>query len=384
MSGKKRFSAFALALFLSSSIAQAASAPLANVMSQTSATIRFEPTRPGFATSHTPVPLRPITSGDLSCTTPALADCVVRNMPLLSQVDASLLKPLTKYASRYVVKTGSNAGMVIWAEPQFGTAPTPYTPSAFAQNILNNGCYITSLTTLEHAALLDRNGTRVSGRAVTFGAVKANRFINAPDALNQLEWQYRRWADKLRPNTANPTQPSSPDFLELPEFASDVSGLATRQINNPSRMRNDGIIAGMKRGATYIIEFSRYTVKAGPPNGRGVRTLALTVASWHKVAISGFQTGTYPLLINDVGNGERYRVRVTSDVRSIHFYRATPHGKVAIPPSNLTLSGQPYPKPLFLIYEGADSIGVNNGDEIFVITTFDALSVSGAHVPPHV
>jgi len=376
--------AFSLALILGSLDQQSALADRVNIsVSQRGITIRFEPTKTGFATPHTSNERRPVHYGDLNCTTTVLENCMVANMPLLSQVNAALIKPLVAYASKYVVKTGPNAGQIIWSEPQFSIGPTPYTPTAFAQNISDNGCYITSITTIEHAALLNNSTLRLSGRAAIFKKVSAGQFVSGPKALNQLEWQYRRWADKLQPNKKNPSQPSSPDFLELEEFAPDLAPPATGQFVSPASVTSNSLIAAMKKNTTYVIEFSRYSVRVSKPTSKRARRLTLSFASQHKIAISGFQPGTYPLLIDDVGNGERYRVRITSDLHSIHFTEAGTLGPRMIPSSELTLSNPPYTHPLYLIYEGQDHVALNKGDLLFVVTGFDSLSIVGAHPRPH-
>jgi hypothetical protein len=339
--------------------------------------MRFVPTPPSFAIAHAPIALRPFVIGNLVCTSNAASDCIVANMPLLSQVDPRLKAPLTAYASQYIVASGVNSGMIIWSEPQFGIGPTPFAPADFAQNIMNVGCYITSLTTLEAAAAANAQAIP-SGRALTFFQIGANSLMTGDAAINRLQWQYQRWADKLQPNPTNPSQPSSPDFLQLQEFVSGYPANVLSFHDHGANVSGSDMIAGMRNGTMYLIAFRRYSVSFAPIRGVSQVHLALTYSSHHKIAVSGFQPGAYPLLINDVGNGHRYRVRLTNDIRSIPF-RRTVNGAVTTIPPNQVFINQPADFPvapqLYLVYEGADGVNVSAGGQVFVIEGIQSLTV---------
>jgi|GEM_PF-2520531 len=350
--------------------------------------MRFVPTAENFATPHTPIDILPVLAGDLICTDAAEQECMVANMPLLSQVDPRLKAPLVAYASsHYLVASGPSAGEIMWAEPQFGIASHALAPAMFAQNIMNNGCYITALTSLEIAALANVEATP-NPRALMLAQIDANSLMPGGMPINRLQWQYRRWADKVQPNLANPSQPSSPDFLELEEFASDFPSGAVGfdDISEPARLNSTAMIAGMRSGATYLIAFQRYDVGFARGHSLGPIHLTLSYSSHHKIAVSGFQPGAYPLLINDVGNGHRYRVRLTTDLNSITFARTVNGQKVAIPGSQLVIGapqGSPNPlpnRPLYLVYEGADGVGVGTG-QIFIIEDIQTLLVNQARAP---
>jgi hypothetical protein len=348
--------------------------------------MRFVPTRADFGVPHLVSAVRPVAHGDLRCTSSALDDCVVANMPLLFQMDQRLLAPLEAYSARYEVKRGPDFGRIIWAEPQYNIAPTAYTPADFASNIMGYGCYITALTTLEEAAFANQNGAPTA-RARTLAQIDAGDLMPGGAPINRLEWQYRRWADKLQPNLADPSDPSSPDFLQLEEFAGDFpsGSVAYRDYPNPGELSAASLINGMKAGATYLIAFQRYNVTIASGRG-GPVTLALTYDSHHKVAVSGFQPGPYPILINDVGNGKRYRVRLTTDIHSIPFSETISGGSYVIPPGQImidipTTSPVPFPAPprLYLLYEGADNVAVGNGGQLFVIEDIQALTIASPH-----
>ncbi len=346
--------------------------------------MRFVPTQLNFATPHAPLTLRPTVVGNLVCTSNAANDCMVANMPLLSQVDPRLKAPLVAYALRYVVTTGPNRGKVIWSEPQFGIGPTPYSAVEFAQSIMNYGCYITSLTSLEVAAAANQPHSP-TGRALTFSQIGANTLVTGDAAVNRLEWQYRRWADKLQPNLAHPNQPSSPDFLEIQEFAHDypAGAMTFQDISNAASVSSNAMIAGMRAGTMYLIAFQRDRV-AIAPSADGRVHLSLAENSHHKVAVSGFQPGAYPLLINDVGNGQRYRIRVTTDPRSISFSTSVNGQTEAIPANQIEVD--PPGARLYLVYEGAEGVNITNGGQVFVIEDIQALTVptGRAMAPPTV
>ncbi len=353
-------------------------------VNQVTVTIRYLPTTANFAMPHVQTGSWPVKSGDLICRSRALDDCLVDHMPLLWQLNPELQAPLISYAARYELKNGPNKGKIVWSEPQFSPpiGPTPYAPSDFAQNLAGNGCYITSLTTIMNAALANLPpGVGVRGRAAIFKEIHAGQFLKGKRPINQLQWQYRRWADKLQPNSKDPSQPSSPDFLEFTEFASDLTPNAQAPVLDPTTINAHGIADKMKGGTYFLIPYSRYVVHASPPDGAGNIELTLSYDSHHKVAISGFQPGKYPLLIDDVGNGKRYRVRVTSDIRSIPMRELRGGANVTLPASKLVLVKSPWPHPVFLVYEGQDGEVVDRGGEVFLVEEYDTLKLTRPNMP---
>ena len=341
---------------------------------------RWVPTRPGFAKALVETGVRPIVHGDLNCETAELLNCRVANMPMLLQTNSALEGPLQDYASRYIIMTGAHAGMIAWAEPQLDTPETWYSPSDFANQIMDVGCYVTALTTLEATALANLpSGVHPTGRAATFNDIASANLVPGDKGLNQLEWQYRRWADKLQPNTKDPTQPSSPNFLELYEFASDFGGGSTTDYPNPVGLTAADLIAGMMAGQTYLFAYQRFDVHLHKSKG-GIIGVNLTFASQHKVAVSGFEPGKYPIAINDVGDGMHHRVRLTSDPTTVPFTQ----GGHVIEASRLRIEAPPgLASPVYLVYEGADGINVDNGDELFVLIDYESLFIGPTPRPPH-
>lgn len=358
----------ALGIFAAS---QAQAAPNMRLLERRHPQAHFLATKPQFAKPRIGLlPVFPVVHGDLRCKTAALDECVVANMPLMNQTDPSLHAPLVQYSGKYKIASGPHTGKIEWSEPQFGIGPDYYMPGVFATNIMDNGCYITALTTLEIAALANTPvGTAVQPRAKTLAGVNGLAGLG-PD-LSKLEWQYRRWADKLQPNTSDPSQPGTPDFLELDEFAGDFPpGVLTFTDEwNPTHATASDFTGGMIANKTYLIAYQRYNVSAGKTDASGKIHVKLSYDSHHKIAVSGFQPGTYPLLIDDVGNGQRYQVRVTSDVKSITF---TQSGAAAISPSKLVVdapTGSPNPLTgpvVYLVYEGADDVTVGSGQLIMI------------------
>ncbi len=90
-----------------------------------------------------------IRSGHLFCDSPARDACMAAGMPMIAQGDPRLLEPLKAYVRRYADARGE----VVWSEPDLGIGPTAKSVDAFAADVLDNGCYIASLTTLMSTAL---------------------------------------------------------------------------------------------------------------------------------------------------------------------------------------------------------------------------------------
>jgi hypothetical protein len=83
--------------------------PHANAAPTIRVTINI-PTGANFGIPYAPKTKWQYSYADLLCTSKALEQCIVANMPLLSQVDDKLLHPTAHYTTRYLVKSGPNAG----------------------------------------------------------------------------------------------------------------------------------------------------------------------------------------------------------------------------------------------------------------------------------
>src|SRR6185369_16883258 len=271
------------------------------------------PTKANFGVVFHRPPIAQFTSkhGILSCVGLGMTDCTVTNMQLIAQgADADLKTALATYAQKYTVASGVNKGMIVWSEPQFGIAPTPLTADAFAQRILDNGCYITSLTTIENALLADLGGAQPKNRTAQFNAVAAGSLYSGTKPYNQLLWQYERWADKLQPNKADPTQPSPTDFLEFGEFAADFTPPPPSDAASLDTLTDQTVIDAMKQDRLTLFSYQRYHPTAVFSPAKGTYTVTLTNFGQHKVATSGFKPGKFALTINDVGDGQSRRVHI--------------------------------------------------------------------------
>src|SRR5262249_12148893 len=82
------------------------------------------------------------------------------------------------------------------------------------------------------------------------------------------------------------------------------------------------------------------------------KTVTLKFAGYHKVVVSGFHAAGYQLTINDVGGGERHKVRLSSDLYALQFGRSTPQGPV---------------KSTKFVFEPADKVTAPTTDTPFLI-----------------
>jgi hypothetical protein len=249
--------------------------------------------------------------------------CRVRNMPLITQTDSRLELP----------------------------AALAYLPSV--------GCYDTSIVTVVLTALANRDPKlAVINRSKTLMDIPAT--ATAPKEVEQLRQQYV-WAYDFQHDVSvggkipNPMfvhealadvaggkvkEPCNPYAYKNCAIASNAAGDAFIKLVHDDSVTNASIIALMKKGYVTLVAFARYQVAIIPDGHGGIASRKLVRGTLHKVVFSGFQPGKYPLLINDVGTGHRYRVRLTTDLSS----------RVASPVPI------PYPLPThtFLEYEGRD------------------------------
>lgn len=305
--------------------------------------------------------------GNLVCDTPAQTACVIANMPLVSQVDPNLRAPLAAYVARYT----NPDGKIVWAEPQFQIPPTPMTPDAFVSGIQDNGCYISSITTIMDAALANMaKNMRPGGRVAQYRAIAADPAHGLATPLAHLLWQYERWADKLQPNRRDPQQPSSPDFLELDEFAAAFPGGAANfsGVDNPAGLTNAQVISGVKSGRMGLIAYVRYAVSVGPPDASGHMQMTLTKTSQHKVAVAGFDNSAYPVLVNDVGDGMHRLIRFSSDWSATKYTMKNPQtGAIeAVPFSRLKVDPK-FASRTLIFYEDHDEVRLNDRNRFVIV-----------------
>jgi hypothetical protein len=97
-------------------------------------------------------------------------------------------------------------------------------------------------------------------------------------------------------------------------------------------------------------------VNLGAPDPNGNRTLSFTRVSQHKVAVSGFRPGAYPVVINDVGDGRRHLVRVTTDWRSLTYTAKDAAGQVTTVDASKLTADPKFDGRSLIVYEGAEDI----------------------------
>ena len=264
-----------------------------------------------------PVFLASWKGGNLECSEDRLS-CTVRNMPLLAQADPALDSDIKEM------------GLV--------------------------GCYDTSILTVILTALANRDPSFVPhGRTKVLMSVPASR--SASKEIEQLSQEYR-WAKagqnketvngkivqplylhEVVANFDTIVEPCDPLTYGNCGAASNMAGRAFRTWANGNSITNKSVIDLMRKGYVLLIGFERYLPKKTNTG------FSFENIGHHKVVISGFQPGKYPLLINDVGSGVRKRARLTTDLASHPFA------------SQIGLSAGRFAYPLatktFLEYEGS-------------------------------
>jgi hypothetical protein len=295
------------------------------------------PTAKGFATPAIARTL-PTRRGILTCT-PDLAICTVANMPMIPQADPGV--------------------------------------DADVKDLTGSGCYDASVTTVMVTALANSDQS-----LVPFGRLKILRDVpagDAPKAIEQLNQEYhwsKAYIEKqvvdgkaIEPlhlaeaiaSYGKVVEPCNPyTYLGCME-ASNMAGRAFIKIVKDNSVTNEAIVDLMKKGYVVLVAYSRF-VPAVDAAGK----VSFTFNSMHKVVFSGFQPGNYPLLINDVGNGLRYRVRLSTDLSPRTFSMT---GGAAKKGTSFV-----YPKPTktYLEYEG-DGSAANS--QVFFLDHIDALKI---------
>jgi hypothetical protein len=314
----------------------------------------YKPTQKGFG-----VPLRKVeytsavNQGILSCqrgNLGILANCVVRNMPLLTQTDPRL--------------------------------------DADIKDMGPLGCYDTSIATVILTALANRTNTLpLKGRTKEFAEVPADG--NIPKEVERLSWFYRTakkaskgekdkngkliqslYFSEVLADFGKINESCDPYIFANCKSATNQYGHAYYEFADGKNWTNDFFIKKMREGYAMFIAYARYVPNISMEKGKP--KIKFTLDSVHKVVFSGFQIGNkYPLLINDVGDGMQHRVRLTTDLSERKFVlkgstkaQSFAETDIIYPPEVKTAT--------FMEYEG-EGTGLN--DKVYFIVHMDAFKL---------
>lgn len=259
------------------------------------------------------------------------------------------------------------------------------------------GCYDTSIVTVINTALANRKSSFDFGnRTKIFDSFVGNAV--QPKEIKQLSYQYRIAKNHqagvkengkvVQPlyfhevvadfNKGKILQQCDPyiygdcDKLGNTAQATNLFGDAFRIWISTEKVTNEDIIKLMEEGYVVMIAFVRYKPvgKFDDPQ-KSSFTVNFTKDSFHKVVFSGFQKGAeYPLIINDVGTGERYNVRLSDDLSKRMWGQGgldKKKVKIIYPAENSGANTKN-----FIEYEGS---GKNTGDMVFFLDHYDTLRI---------
>ena len=330
--------------------------------------------------------------------------CQIAAMPLLAQGDSKIDQELDQYLSGVpsdqLLKDANGAPSV----------------SVTRDAIKNNACYNTSITTVQIAALANRDKTllALSNRTTTFDTIQPTQGASKP--IRQLIWaMQQQFAGEHCATGLPPKQCTQPYYLHEtvadvnngaiqencdpyiygscavataimsgdgskkfndPKASSQLVGAAFRQFNpDANAISNQKLITLMQNGYAPLIAYHRYIPVLSVNKKTGVVTVTFDDkhdAGMHKIAVSGFQPDIYPIQINDVGNGQRYKVRVSANLNEIKFSANTTIGGKDQPKASIVKIDPNYVAKPFLIYEGEDQ---KINPTIFFIEHFDAIKL---------
>jgi hypothetical protein len=301
---------------------------------------------------------------------------VVAGMPLLCQTDPKVDAALDAFLN-------TPEALAIMPKKEDGNT---YTATEMRNALKGFGCYDTSIVTVIHTALLNRaaalNGA-LRNRTAVFDAISGMR--GTSKAVRQLAWHYEQVfkaqngfmqdGKRLQPlyfsevvadtGTSRILELCDPYVMWNCSTTTLNNGDASSFVSGGSELTNQRIIDLMESGTVVMIAYSRHepNMFRHPVNGT-LHVSFKDLTSYHKVVFSGFQKGDYPLLINDVGNGQRYRVRLSSNLKDLRFTHRDGQGSVTIDPS---FHNRP-----FLIYEGEDK---KENPLILFVDHFDGLKI---------
>ncbi|WP_437306828.1 hypothetical protein [Sorangium sp. So ce388] len=257
-----------------------------------------------------------IIGSQMDCPSGASGACTVRNMPLLFQDD-------------------NRVDYDVW-------------------DMRADGCYDASIATVLTTALVNRTtASSLTGRTLTWSNIPAgNNGAPSPIATTkdyeQLSQQYR-WAKQHHGPLASRVPGVEPFYFH--EMVNDFGGSAKRfptncdpkiyksctwnttvipgdlvgaaffdWTTNVDHVTNDYLTSLLTRGFSTMIAYGRYAPSKVWDTGLGGWRITFNRVGQHKVAFSGYQVGSFPLRINDVGNGIRYNVTVTNDMSAKASY----------------------------------------------------------------
>lgn len=312
-------------------------------------------------------------TGILECWTDK--SCMVMNMPLLNQMD-------------------ERVDQAVWEARPFG-------------------CYDASIVSVIVAAMANRHPAfgkiPLGWRVGQFLDIKPGIGGNgqpAPQEVKQLSYEYGLAINRSKAAEAAKAKGQTPVFQypsEQPLYFHEVVWTLSNTINekcNPKEygncsevtnkyghgfrrfltasdsLTNESVIARMRAGYVMMIAYARYRpvvkVEKGLKKVSFVGAAANNGYSPHKVVFIGFNEGEkYPLVINDVGNGQQYKVRLTTDLSSRAFSeRGNPSATFGKP-----LFTYPTPVKIYLEYEG-EGEGINQ--QVFFVEHVDGLRVLNA------
>lgn len=327
----------------------------------------------------------------------------IHGMPLLCQTDNAINEPLDKLIatvppSHYPMKRNEKD------EPILNNGvPVRYSALEMRENAKGYGCYDTSIVTVLITALANRHSSiKLINRTKAFNEIKttdAGTPKEVSKEINQLVQQYfyafKGGIDRNRKKegyaVANITQP-----LYFHEAVADIgngkiveqcnpyvygdcgiatlndgsaSAFRTFQPFSPGQLTNEVIIDLMLSGVVPMIAYNRHIPTwvypaARPPKGQRAFTgYTFVFNSHHKVVFNGFNKNkAFPLRIYDVGNGQVYNVRISTDLNELAFLHGNGH-----PAFHGSFTGKP-----FLIYEGTETIV---GNSVLFIDHYDGLRI---------
>ena len=268
------------------------------------------------------------------------------------------------------------------------------------------GCYDTSILTVILTDLANRDKSLVpqlKNRSKTLEDIPAGIGGNGQPAtkeIKQLSQEYR-WAKQGGKGVQQNGKTVQPFYFH--EVVADLGKInelcdpytygncseASNSIADASRtfIKTENITSEyiknlMKSGYAVMIAYARYNpvVSQNTAGGLDVR---FELDSLHKVVFSGFQSGDYALTINDVGNGQRYRVRLSSDLSGRNFaVNSLPQNGLKPPTGSKASKANnviyPSDTKIFLEYEGT---GQGENDQVFFIQHVDSMRITPAGNP---
>jgi hypothetical protein len=328
---------------------------------------QFVPTSPRFAIKAQKPNFNAIGWHDHGIlTTHPIFGSYIRGMPLLWQADPGVNTTLDAYLATVPVdKMPKKDGL-------------PFTPHQMREAMKGVGCYDTSIVTVIIAALFNRTigrRSRLINRTGIFDAIPAFTapgLAEVPKEVMQLAWHYQQ-VFKAQNGILDRGKTVQPMYFS--EVVADIGGgkvvescdpyvmlncKATTLANGDAssfftwgstatELTNSHIIDLMNTGTVPMIAYSRHKPEVHiNPITKALHVSFKDLISYHKVVFSGIPNDAkYPLLINDVGNRQRYHVRLSSNLEELIFDHPGEHSKqVVIDPA---FKNRP-----FLIYQDED------------------------------